>query len=520
MTAVSEATLGGAGSASGPLIRWSVTRGLVEARFADGASAVAESEHPAAALHHLVHGRRAAIGTSAGEQPVVVFADLGQHLDDARTVRLLRELIARNRREGGSAILIDHLPRLPDVIEAEAVRLEIVLPDEEELEAIVRRTVREIHAERPVTVELARSQLRTIVRNLRGLSRGQAERVVRDCVADDRRLDAADIERLMTLKQHAVAASFGGSVLEFVRAPADLDEIGGLARLKRWLRRRREGFTEQGSAFGLRPPRGVLLLGVQGAGKSLCAKAIATAWQLPLLRLDPGALYDRYVGESERRLREALVAAERMAPIVLWIDEIEKGFASAASRSADGGLSQRMFGTLLTWMQERAEAVFLAATANDIEALPPELLRKGRFDEIFFVDLPARGVRRQIASIHLARRRRDPAGFDLEAIAEATEGFSGAEIEEAIVASLHGAWERRGAMATEDVLRAVAETTPISVTLAERIDELRAWARGRCVPADDPAEEQPPNRSGKHPSDDRGPARTSPETRGPRRPTG
>ena len=231
-------------------------------------------------------------------------------------------------------------------------------------------------------------------------------------------------------------------------------------------------------------PRGVLMLGVQGAGKSMCAKAIATTWHRPLLRMDVGALYDRYVGESERRLRDALAQAEAMAPIVLWIDEIEKAFASAASQSTDGGLSKRMFGTLLTWMQEHQQPVFLVATANDIEALPPELLRKGRFDEIFFVDLPERETRAQIFAIHLNKRKRDPVHFDLEALADSSAGFSGAEIEQAVISGLHDAFAKHSELGTEHVLRALRNSPPLSVTMAERVEALRAWANGRCVPAD------------------------------------
>jgi SpoVK/Ycf46/Vps4 family AAA+-type ATPase len=226
------------------------------------------------------------------------------------------------------------------------------------------------------------------------------------------------------------------------------------------------------------------MLGVQGAGKSLCAKAIATAWQRPLLRMDVGALYDRYVGESEKRLNDALRQAENMAPLILWIDEVEKAFASAASRSTDGGLSQRMFGTLLTWMQERTAPVFLVATANDIEALPPELLRKGRFDEIFFVDLPAADTRREIFAIHLQKRGREPAVFDLDALAAAAAGFSGAEIEQAVLAGLHRAFADGREVQTADLTAVIAESPPLAVTMAERIADLRAWAAGRCVPAD------------------------------------
>jgi SpoVK/Ycf46/Vps4 family AAA+-type ATPase len=226
------------------------------------------------------------------------------------------------------------------------------------------------------------------------------------------------------------------------------------------------------------------MLGVQGAGKSLCAKAIATAWHRPLLRLDVGNLYDQFIGQSERRLREALKQAETMAPNILWIDEIEKAFASAASRNTDGGLSRRMFGSLLTWMQEHVAPVFLVATANDIEALPPELLRKGRFDEIFFVDLPTRDIRRDIFAIHLKKRNRQPQQFDLDRLADASHGFSGAEIEQAILSALHDAYDRESELTNDLLLNAVTTSPPLSVTMAERIDELRQWARTRCVPAD------------------------------------
>jgi SpoVK/Ycf46/Vps4 family AAA+-type ATPase len=257
-----------------------------------------------------------------------------------------------------------------------------------------------------------------------------------------------------------------------------------MRRLKRWLRSRSNAFGVDAEAFGLRTPRGVLMLGVQGAGKSLCAKAIATAWGQPLLRLDPGTLYNSFIGESEANLRRALRQTEAMSPVILWIDEIEKGFASAASQSTDGGLSKRLFGTLLTWMQEHEPPVFVIATANDIEALPPELLRKGRFDEIFFVDLPKPGVRKQIFSIHLRKRRRDPSHFDLAHLAKISEGYSGSEIEEAIMAALHEAYTDGTDLDTERLAAALRNSPPLSVTMSEKVQALRDWAQGRCVPAD------------------------------------
>jgi len=275
-----------------------------------------------------------------------------------------------------------------------------------------------------------------------------------------------------------------GGMLEYVETPAELNEIGGMRRLKGWLAKRQNATSEKALEFGLTPPRGVLILGVQGAGKSLCAKAIATAWQRPLLRLDTSSLYDRYIGESERRLRMSLKQAEMMAPIVMWIDEIEKAFASAASRSSDGGLSQRMFGTLLTWMQEHQEPVFLVATANDIEALPPELLRKGRFDEIFFVDLPTEEVRRDIFKIHLKKRKQNPDDFNLDLLARTADGFSGSEIEEAVISSLHEAFSRKVPLTNDLIQESVQNSPPLSVTMREAVENLRSWSKGRCVPAD------------------------------------
>jgi SpoVK/Ycf46/Vps4 family AAA+-type ATPase len=226
------------------------------------------------------------------------------------------------------------------------------------------------------------------------------------------------------------------------------------------------------------------MLGVQGAGKSLSAKAVAAAWKRPLMRLDVGALYDRYIGETERRLRDALQQAEMMAPVILWIDEIEKAFASAASQSSDGGLSKRMFGSLLTWMQEHTKPVFIVATANDVSALPPELLRKGRFDEIFFIDLPDAATRRQIVEIHLRKRNRDPELVDLDAVVAACEGYSGAEIEAGIKASIYTAYAGNALLSTRMIVEALQASPPLSVTMAEKMASLRHWAKDRCVPAD------------------------------------
>lgn len=451
---------------------WSASEGMHDGLLS-GSPAVADTEHAAAALYWILQ--------QSQRPSLFVFCDLVGHLKDERTLRCLREAADRVAQSGSQLILLDHNDALPPVVAARAAKFVPSLPDEHEIESIIRSTVRQLNEERRIEVHLNRDELQAVVRNLQGLSRRQARQVIRDAVCVDCRFDGNDITRIMAHKRQAIA---GDGLLDFVQSPVTLDEIGGLNRLKGWLDLRKRCASDEATAFGITPPRGILLLGIQGAGKSLAAKAVATAWRRPLLRMDAGALYDRYIGESERRLRDALQLAERMAPVVLWIDEIEKGFASAASLSTDGGLSKRMFGSLLTWMQEHAAPVFLVATANDIEALPPELLRKGRFDEIFFVGLPGLEARTQIVSIHLTKRRRDPRQFDIAAIAEATNGFSGAEIEQAIVAGLHEAFAAHEQLSTRHVLEAVRTSPPLSVTMAERLQELQAWAVGRCVSAD------------------------------------
>jgi AAA+ superfamily predicted ATPase len=452
--------------------KWSATDGIREGLLSDSPP-VADTTHAAAAFYWLSKETR--------PQGIYVFLDAAGYLKDDRTLRCLREASDHLAQAGSQIVLIDPTDALPPLVSNRAARFVASLPDEEEIHEIIRSTLRRLNDERQIAVHVSHDELDTIIRNLRGLTRRQTRQIILDAVCDDGRFDANDITRILSKKRQVVA---GDGILDYVESPVDLAEIGGLSRLKSWLAQRYNCMSKEAIAFGITPPRGILMLGVQGAGKSLAAKAVATAWQRPLLRMDAGSLYDRYIGESERRLREALQQTERMAPVVLWIDEIEKGFASAASQSTDGGLSKRMFGSLLTWMQEHTAPVFLIATANDIEALPPELLRKGRFDEIFFVDLPNLEARTQIISIHLKRRKRNPAQFDIASIAEAANGYSGAEIEQAIVSALHEAFANRTELATRHVIDALKSSPPLSVTMAEKLAALQAWSVGRCMPAD------------------------------------
>lgn len=460
-----------AGSVRSDLLAWSVTTGI-RSDLDMEACAISDTEDPVKALHFLKRTEE--------EDMVCVMTDLIGHLENEATIRLLREVIRHFSRKEDTLVLIDYRDDLPEVIASHATRYEIPLPDEEELSRVVKETVREYHKKVPLEAKLTRRDLRTIVKNLKGLTLRQARRIIIECIVEDWRLDARDINTVLARKRQVLHS---GGLLQYVETPVDMGEIGGLNNLKRWLEAREKALGREAEDYGLEAPRGVLLLGVQGAGKSLCTKAIATAWQRPLLRLDPGSLYDKFIGESERRLRRALAQAEAMSPIVLWIDEIEKGFASAAGRNTDGGVSRRIFGELLTWMQEHTSPVFVAATANDIESLPPELLRKGRFDEIFFVDLPDADARKEIFSIHLEKRDRDPARFDLDELAEASRGFSGAEIEQAVTSALHRAFAEDEDLGTEHMLEQLKNSPPLSVTMAEKVQQLRQWAQDRCVPA-------------------------------------
>ena len=450
---------------------WSVAGGVREGFLTDSPF-LADTESPAIGLRHLADAKQSSI---------CVTLDLADHLRSGQVLRALRDIIDCFEKNGNSLVMIDSNDKLPEVVKSYARPFEISFPDQQELQDIVRKTLQRFHRKNPIEIGITKKGLDTIVRNLRGLTRRQAERIIVDTVADDRRFDDNDINLVISSKRRMIQR---GGLLEYIKTPLDLSEIGGMNKLKKWLNQRKDVFGSEAMQFGLEAPRGVLMLGVQGSGKSLCAKAIATAWHQPLLRMDPSTLYASFIGESERNLREALRQTEMMSPVVLWIDEIEKGFASAASQSTDGGLSKRMFGTLLTWLQEREAPVFVVATANDIEALPPELLRKGRFDEIFFVDLPNQDVRKEIFAIHIKKRKRDSDKFDLDALSEASKGYSGSEIEQAVVSALHEAYADKTGLNTECILSALRASPPLSVTLAERVQCLRTWAKGRCVPAD------------------------------------
>ncbi|HJZ94275.1 MAG TPA: AAA family ATPase [Gemmataceae bacterium] len=453
-----------------PLFEWTLTSGMVRTLPAREDTPVKPGKAVAALDYILDNNDR---------REVYFLKDLGPHCKDPYVQRQLHDI---HQRRKVSVVLLDLEP-LPESTRRLVVTVEMPLPTSNELEKVIRSTFREIRdaSYEEITSSVSKRDIEQMAQTLRGLTRAEAARVVAAAIHHDNALTPTDLPRLVEYKRNLLRSA---GCLEAIAVNVNVDEIGGLDNLKAWLAKRRGATTAEARAYGLDAPRGILLLGVQGCGKSLCAKVVAADWQVPLLRMDPGVLYQKYIGETENRLREALAQAQAMAPVVLWIDEIEKAFASAASTSADGGLSQRMFGTLLSWMQDHRSPIFIVATANDIEALPPELMRKGRFDEVFFVDLPSVGARRKILEIHLHRRGREPKEFDLGAIAAATDGFSGAELEQLIVAGMYTAFAKGEELADKHLLAERETTKPLARLMRERVVRLREWARDRCVPAD------------------------------------
>jgi AAA+ superfamily predicted ATPase len=450
-----------------PLFRWSLAIGLTRL---DGQFAPQKfNMKPIDVLGQIL---------STNAPGIYLLLDLQRFLDEPETISQLREIATRCESVPHTLAIVGAELKIPSELTPFSARFDLALPTAAELELLVLREADATAHTTGQRVQTDSAAVQTLARNLAGLSHADAQRLIRNAVADGV-LDDSDVPAVMSAKYKLLDQ---GGVLSFELKPPKLDEVAGLANLKRWLSLRRDVFVADQPPPGLDPPKGVLLLGVQGGGKSLAAKACAGAWGVPLLRLDFATLYNKFYGETERNLRESLKTAGVMAPCVVWIDEIEKGLAT--DDGADGGPSKRILGTLLTWMAEHKDRVFLVATANDIEALPPELLRKGRFDEIFFVDLPAPPVRAKIFEIHLRKRGQDPVTFDLNALAAATDGFSGAEIEQAVVAALYAAHARKTALATQDVVVEIKATRPLSVVMAEKITALRAWANGRTVSAD------------------------------------
>jgi ATP-dependent 26S proteasome regulatory subunit len=413
-------------------------------------------------------------------EAVFVLKDFHRHMDSPVVIRRLRDVgqkFSLNRRTLVlTAPSIDMPAELASLVEF----VDLPLPDQGRLREIIRETYQRLAATHTIKLQLDANGVDAMAANLRGLTEEEAERAISQALVARLALSTDCITDVLEAKKAQLKRS---EMLEFVEATDNMASVGGLENLKNWLRQRQGAWDPRAREFGLEAPKGVIILGVQGCGKSLCARAVAGEWKLPLVKFDTAAIYDKYIGETEKRIQKVFKVAEGLAPCVLWIDELEKVFAGSGpdSASADAGVSARLLASFLSWMQDRKAPVFVAATCNNVTSLPPELIRKGRFDELFFVDLPNATERKQIFSIQLTKRKRNPAAFDLDRVAEAAKGFSGAEIESAVQTALYEAFSKKRELNTEDLVGALSSTVPLSTTRAEEVAELRSWAHERAV---------------------------------------
>jgi ATP-dependent 26S proteasome regulatory subunit len=447
---------------------WTVTQGLVASPTASDK----QTRAPMAALDFI---------ETSTDPAVFVLKDFNAFISDTEITRRLRDLTYSLKTSYKTVVILAPTLKLPPELEKEVTVVDYALPTIQDLDRLLENIIQSVRHNTQIDTRLAQDEREHILEAALGLTANEAENVFARSLVEKRRFD---VEVILTEKEQIIRKS---GMLEYYHLDEGMADVGGLDVLKEWMRKRTQAFGQRARDFGLPAPKGILLLGVQGCGKSLSAKAVASKWRLPLLRLDVGKVFGGIVGQSEENMRRAIRMSESIAPTVLWLDELEKGFAGTQSSGiSDGGTTARVFASFITWLQEKTAAVFVVATANRIEDLPPELLRKGRFDEIFFVDLPTEPERREIFEIHIRKRKRKPENFDLDMLAAASVGYSGAEIEQAIISALYDAFDAGRDITTEDILNNVRSSIPLSRTMEEQIDALRDWATTRARNASTP----------------------------------
>lgn len=486
--------------ASSPLnlavFEWSIATGLsrcgapagaipYEAKFPGAAhSALVQQDQTTAHAIYNSSEPAQALGTleSISVEAVFILKDFHRHMDDPVVVRRLRDVGQKFSTNRKTVVITAPALTVPPELGSLVEFLELPLPDKDRLREILDDVWKRVSSSRSLRRTLDTAGVYAVINNLRGLTEEEADRAISQALVTRYGLVPETVTDVLEAKKVLLQHS---GMLDFVDASENMATVGGLENLKAWLAQRRGSWEESARQFGLEPAKGVIILGVQGCGKSLCARAVAGEWQLPLVKFDTAAIYDKFIGETEKRIQKVFRVAEGLAPCVLWIDELEKVFAGSGpdSASVDAGVSSRILASFLSWMQDRRAPVFVAATCNNVTVLPPELIRKGRFDELFFVDLPNQKEREQIFSIQLSKRKRNPADYDLRRVALAAEGFSGAEIDAAVQSALYAAYSGKQELTTQNLLDVLSKTVPLSTTRAEEIQAQREWARERAVPA-------------------------------------
>src|SRR5438445_4119421 len=425
------------------------------------------------------------------EPAIFIFKDFHPFLskNNFAVVRKLKEIALHLKNSFKTIILVSPVMEIPTELDKEITLLNYPLPAREDLSELLDKIIADVKQFKQVVIDLDEAGRERLLQAALGLTLGEAENVFAKIIVKDERLSGEDVNEVFAEKQQIIRKS---GLLEYYATSESFANVGGLNVLKDWLNKRSIAFTQDARAFGLAAPKGILMLGVQGCGKSLCAKAVSNQWQLPLLRFDMGRMFGSLVGSSEENVRRAISVAESIAPAILWVDEIDKAFAgSNSSGVTDGGTTARVFGTFLTWLAEKNAPAFVVATANAVSHLPTELLRKGRLDEIFYVDLPSEEERTEIFRIHLAKRQRNAEAFDLKGLVAGSPDFSGAEIEEAIISALYDAFYDKEELTTDHIVAALSQTVPLAKTMAEKITAQRHWANGRARNASLPRSPEP-----------------------------
>jgi ATP-dependent 26S proteasome regulatory subunit len=449
------------------LFVWTQTRGMANAVLPEQFDE--SKSDPELMLQHIADSQ---------DNAIFILFDFHAFIDNIRIRRQLRDLSKLLRKSNKTIIIVAPAMTIPLELSKDIAVIDFDLPTIHELSLSFDNALKILTKRRDVTLELTPQITEKLLKAAQGLTLVEFENVLAKSVVHRKAIDDATIMEVLDEKKQVIRKS---STLEYFSPDENFDQVGGLENLKNWLTKRAEAFTDRAAQFGLPTPKGLLLVGTQGCGKSLTAKAVATHWNLPLLKLDVGSVFSGIVGSSEANIRHAIKVAESISPCILWIDEIEKGFSGMASSNfSDGGTAARVFGTFTTWLQEKKKPVFVIATSNDITLLPPEILRKGRFDEIFFVDLPEQAEREAIFKIHLQKRNRESKQFDCVKLALSSEGFSGAEIEQAIIDGLYDAFEENRELATEDIQNNLRSSVPLSRVMAEQVSALRLWAEKRA----------------------------------------
>jgi SpoVK/Ycf46/Vps4 family AAA+-type ATPase len=465
------------------IFEWSVTDGFTQKGKSTGEATVAALK----ALEFVEKYQEPAIFVF---KDFHVFFGANNRPVDIQVIRKLRDLLPSLKQSQSPKNIVFITPQLllPSDLEKDFTIVEFDLPGAEEIRSVLRQMIETNQHTGRIKINLNTEEEERLSKAALGLTLNEAENAFARAMVEDGRLDISALDVILEEKRQTIRKS---GILEFIKSDLNIDDVGGLQNLKRWLTKRNKSWLDSASRYNLPAPKGVLITGVPGCGKSLVAKAISAMWQVPLLRLDIGKIFSGIVGSSEENMRRAIQTAEAIAPCVLWIDEVEKGFGSVSGSSGDSGTSTRIFGAFLTWMQEKTEAVFVVATANNISALPPEMMRKGRFDEIFFVDLPTHNERKEIIKLHLNRRLQHPevigdfiiTDLIVDQLAHSTEGFVGAELEQFVISGLFEAFYEGRSILLKDFEYAINLTVPLSVTQAEQIHQLREWANVRAVAA-------------------------------------